>query len=119
MTTRTAAAALILASVLATAAQAAPAVPRAADGHADLTGVWTNASVTKLTRQPGLQLTLNEAEARAMAKSNPMVRRSEIDAQPIDPKTGAPPPGDPQGYNAFWLDAGSTYARVKGQYRTS
>ena len=42
----------------------AQAVPRAADGHADLSGVWSNASVTHLTRPPG-QTTLTVSKAAA------------------------------------------------------
>src|SRR5947209_5439012 len=49
----------------------AGAAPRAADGHPDLSGVWTNASVTHLTRAPGVgKLVLNAAEARAYEKND-------------------------------------------------
>ena len=114
--------ALILAAALMGLASsaAAEAVPRAADGHADLSGVWSNASVTHLTRPPGQStLTVSEAEAKAFAKSSPLVARQERDAAPIDPKAGAPGVGDPGGYNAFWLDPGNTMGQVKGQFRTS
>ncbi len=108
---------------LASGALASPAksdAPRAADGHADLSGVWSNASITHLTRPPGQPATVSEAEAKAIAKSNPMVARAEADAAPADPKAGAPRAGgDPGGYNAFWLDPGNTMGFVKGQYRTS
>ncbi|MGZ3403059.1 MAG: hypothetical protein ACXWKN_07160 [Phenylobacterium sp.] len=105
---------------LASAALAAEGVPRAADGHADLSGVWSNASVTHLTRPPGqTTLTIGKAEAEAFAKASPLVARQERDAAPIDPKAGAPGVGDPGGYNAFWLDPGNTMGLVKGEYRTS
>jgi hypothetical protein len=106
---------------MASAAMAAPAaVPRAADGHADLSGVWSNASVTHLTRPPDQKtLTVSEAVAKAYAKASPMVARAERDAAPSDAKAGAPGVGDPGGYNAFWLDAGNSMGQVNGQYRTS
>jgi hypothetical protein len=105
---------------LASAAAAAEAVPRAADGRADLSGVWTNASVTHLARPAGeTRLVVSEAQAKAIAKASPQVMRQDRDAAPIDPKAGAPGVGDPGGYNAFWLDPGSTVGQVKGQYRTS
>jgi hypothetical protein len=105
---------------VATAAAAPPPIPRAADGHADLSGVWSNASVTKLTRLPGTKtLVISEADAKALGESNPMVRRLDSDAQRTNSEEGAPVVGgDPGGYNSFWLDPGRTLGRVKGEFRT-
>jgi hypothetical protein len=81
--------------------------------------VWTNASVTWLDRRYGLtKQVLTEAEARALEKTNPQVRRQEDDNAPAD-TTKAPPVGNPGGYNAFWLDPGAHFGKVRGQYRTS
>ncbi|HEY8004171.1 MAG TPA: hypothetical protein VIE16_08085 [Phenylobacterium sp.] len=114
---------LSLAAVLVAAplaAACAPPVPRAADGHPDLSGVWTNASVTHLTRPPGeTRASLTRLEAEAYARSNAMVRRLDADAAPSDAEAGAPSPGDPGGYNAFWLDPGRKLGEVKGEYRTA
>jgi hypothetical protein len=106
---------------LACGTAAAQPAPRAADGRPDLTGVWSNASLTWLTRAPGQsKLALNEAEARALAAADPTLKRAEADARPTDPNAGAPAEGGAiVGFNSFWLDAGASYARVKGEYRTS
>jgi len=109
---------LILALAWASGAAAAPAIPRAADGHPDLTGDWTNASVTRLTRSTSeKRLVVTPAEAKAMAD----VRNRIFDADnaPTDPNKGAPSQGDPGGYNTFWLDAGRSMGLVRGEYRTS
>jgi len=99
----------------------AAAPPRAADGHPDLTGVWTNASVTKLTRPASMpRLVVSPAEAKALAKANPLVARAAVDAGPSNMSDKPPPAGaDPGGYNSFWLDPGETLAQVKGEFRTS
>ena len=52
---------------------ASKAVPRTADGHPDLQGVWTNATITPLERPPefGAKATATDAEAdqiRAVAR---------------------------------------------------
>ena len=102
------------------AARAAPAAPVAADGHPDLTGVWTNASVTHLTRPRSVaKLTLSKAEAEAFERSDGLVRRLDADAKPSHADEGPPPEGDPGGYNAYWLDPGRKLGQVKGEYRSS
>src|SRR5689334_10294573 len=91
------------------AAAAKAAAAATANGHSDLSGVWSNASVTWLDRRYGLsKLVLTEAEARALEKTNPQVRRQEDDNGPVD-VSKAPPVGNPGGYNAFWLDPGGHF----------
>ena len=41
------------------------AIPRAADGHPDLQGLWTNATITPMERM-GDKATVNDTEARAV-----------------------------------------------------
>ena len=118
MKRRSAILALLLAMTL--SAPAAAQALRTADGRSVLAGVWSNASITKLTRAPGMtRSVLSEAQAKALANSHPQVRLLDADARPSDADEGAPAPGDPGGYNAFWLDPGRSYGRVKGQYRTA
>jgi hypothetical protein len=88
---------------------------------ADLTGVWSNASVTQLQRPAGLPLNLTEAQAQAFAKASPLVQAVALNARPTDPAQGAPREDDVGSTpaNAFWLDPGTSAARVKGEYRSS
>ena len=113
--------ALLLGATAAVAATPPKPVPRAADGHADLSGVWSNASITKLTRLPGTKsLVIGEAEAKALGANNPMIKRLDADAERTNANEGAPVVGgDPGGYNSFWLDPGRTLGLVKGEFRTS
>ncbi len=110
--------------------------PRAADGHPDLTGVWTNASTTPLVRpsEYGDQLILSDEEvakiegatnARNARQNAPTPRElqenwREIGLQPdtLDEcRSGSR--GAACGYNAFWTDPGDLVMRVNGQGRTS
>jgi hypothetical protein len=104
--------------------------PRAADGHADIQGVWSSASLTTMTRSgPGggqgagvtsleipaeriAQLTNNSYYNQRLQNDN---RRTEETAGAGDGKGG----GDVKGYNNFWIDPGSEYGRVNGQWRSS
>jgi hypothetical protein len=125
---RSAFAALLLAVLTASPALAQTnstyVAPRTAFGQPDLQGVWTNQSLTGLTRPPGVTaLIVSDAEAQRLARQNFWVQAGEGQQQPVD--TSAPPPtgdaarfGD-QGYNSFWLDPGSSLARIKGELRTS
>jgi hypothetical protein len=98
--------------------------PKTGFGAPDLQGIWTNQSITGLTRPPGVAaLTVTAEEAERIVASNFWVRAGENQDQPVDTAT-APEAGDgarfgDQGYNSFWLDPGNTLARIKGEFRTS
>ena len=63
-------------------AAAQPAL-RTASGHLDLSGVWSNASLTWLERPATLKgPTLSEAEAKARAAADPMKMAAARDARP-------------------------------------
>ncbi|WP_293898271.1 hypothetical protein [Phenylobacterium sp.] len=115
------------------------APPKTAWGQPDLSGYWSNATLTPLTRNPRLtdKVTLSPAEARATAAS--WAKALEEADAPTDPKastqTYAEKPseskllairpdfaaagGDVGGYNAFWLDPGANIMEVNGEFRTS
>jgi hypothetical protein len=109
---------------LATAASAVAAdaykAPRNGFGQPDLSGTWTNASVTQLERPAQFKsLVITPEQARAMEQAS-IAQASSADARPSDPKAGAPAKAnDPGGYNAFWIDPGTKAGQIKGQYRSS
>ncbi len=102
--------------------------PRTADGHPDLQGNWTNATITPFERPEKYaeRLVLSEQEAdeleHAEAKFN-----ATADA-PTDPKTrvedlpascGRGFSGANCGYNNFWVDPGTKLININGQRRSS
>ena len=94
--------------------------------HPDFTGIWTNASLTSLTRPRGVdKLVVTAAEAEAMVANTAIAGISPEEATdgPTDPEAGAPPKGSSdfglKGYNFFWVDPGSNLAKVKGEFRSS
>ena len=112
---------LALAALLALAAPAsAQSIPRLADGHPDLSGNWSNVSLTKLERPSSLKgATISEAEARRLAANDPLLRAAEADRKPSDPGAGPLAPGGNLGHDAVYLDGGTAYARIRGEYRTA
>jgi len=102
----------VLAGLCAALAAPAAAQPR------DLTGVWTNSSLTHLTRPAGRPLVVSAAEAERLAKA--VSARADAEAAPQAPADKPPPPTRiGAGYNGFWLDGGASLAVVRGEHRTS
>jgi hypothetical protein len=95
------------------------AVPRTADGHPDLQGIWTNVTLTSVERPADLagKATLSDAEAKAYEQRN--IATGDIDEgtqnrvlqQAGSAGTGA--------YNNLFIDRGTELARVDGAKRTS
>jgi hypothetical protein len=95
------------------------AIPRTPDGHPDLQGVWTNASITPLERPAEFagKATVTDAEAKAYEDKH---NRSDSLDTPVNSKynkwAGGPGTGS---YNNLFTDQGSELARVDGVKRTS
>jgi hypothetical protein len=101
-------------------------VPRTADGHPDLQGIYDLATITPLERAAGTKLVISKQEAVKLETARALQR--ERADQAINGDRSAPPKGgdgsrgaagNVGGYNSGWLDPGSTYTIVDGQVRTS
>jgi hypothetical protein len=101
-------------------------LPRTPDGHPDLQGNWTNATLTPIDRPNGQPAVLTAEQVARMEKG--MADRVERLARPSDPNRPAPPQGgdgstgaagNVGGYNNFWIDPGDRVARYNGEYRSS
>jgi hypothetical protein len=120
------AAGIVLIAAIGIAGQAPSTVPRALDGHPDLSGMYDLAMLTPLERPAGLPAVLSDAEAAKLEKS---IADQELKARgPIRGDREAPPKGgdgsvgpagNVGGYNTFWLDRGTHYSTVDGQKRSS
>ena len=99
--------------------------PHTSWGVPDLQGFWSNSSFTGMQRPAGAtKLVLSEAEAAALARKNVYTgaRKQEAGASKVDEKSSQELLADKnpsRGYNAFWMDPGASYAKVKGEYRSS
>lgn len=91
----------------------------------DLSGLWTNASLTNLNRPQGVDKLVVTPEEAQMIIANTSIAGlpiNEVDAP--DSSSGEAPPAGSfdfglRGYNDFWIDPGSTLAMVKGEFRSS
>lgn len=95
--------------------------PRGADGKPDLQGVWSNASLTNLTRPPSIpKLAVTREEAEDIVRNNPWIRLAQAEEGPSDFEDGLLDDGNSdRGYNTFWIDPGQSLATVGGEIRTS
>lgn len=108
-------------------------LPAFADDHRankkpfDLSGTWTNASLTNLTRPNGVtKLVVSKEEAEKIVSRTSIAGLSPEEADNsnrVDPNKGAPEKGGRdfglRGYDGFWTNPGSSLALVKGEFRSS
>ena len=89
-------------------------LPRTADGHPDLQGIWTNTTLTPLERNPDVagKKVLTEAEARAFEKQT-------LDRISFDRRDGGPDVDVTRAYNNLFMDRGTQLAIINGERRTS
>ncbi|GAB1259246.1 hypothetical protein [Aurantivibrio plasticivorans] len=92
--------------------------PRLANGQPDFQGVWTNVSLTGLTR-PARYKSLTMSEEDALKMQAMVEARQKAGLKPTDPNEGAPAKGSVGGYNSFWVASGERLAKIDGKYRTS
>ncbi len=97
--------------------------PRLADGHPDLQGTWTNASITTLERADRYKSTvLKPEEVEKATLDHPQLVRMRTEDIANTPATGLLTGKDllmGRGYNAFWIDPGTRFGVVKGETRTA
>ena len=112
---------------------------RNAMGQPDLSGYWSNATLTPLTRNARISnkaaLTAEEAKgfekvwAKALAEfdgpTDADASPEKVQAESLTSKLVEIRPdfiaagGDTGGYNTFWIDPGTHLVEINGQYRTS
>jgi hypothetical protein len=95
------------------------AIPRAADGHPDLGGIWTNATITPMERPAEFagKTSVTDAEAKAYEQKDLSANTLDSDVDSgFNRATGGPGVG---AYNNLFVDRGSELARVDGVKRTS
>ncbi len=95
-------------------------IPRTPDGHPDLQGVWTNATITPMERPAAFasKPTVTDAEAKEWEQKDAKELNAQ-DGQSDGPLIAAAGSSGTGGYNVLFVDRGSELARVDGVKRTS
>jgi hypothetical protein len=83
-------------------------VPRTPDGHPDLQGIWTNATLTPLQRPPELAAKPFFSEQEAAAFVNQRVQQNRDADRPEARKAG-----DPGSYNRAFFDSGDRIVKTR------
>jgi hypothetical protein len=96
------------------------------DTRPELGGLWTNAALTRLSRPENIEplvVTAEQAQQIAAGTSIAGLPAGEFEA-PDNADTVTPPAAGSddfglRAYNDFWIDPGSSLARVRGEFRSS
>jgi hypothetical protein len=95
------------------------AIPRTPDGHPDLQGIWTNATVTPMDRPAQFSsLNITDAQAATFEKDQANDLQSE-DGQSDGKIIRAAGSSGTGGYNVLFVDRGTQMIRVDGVKRSS
>jgi hypothetical protein len=103
---------------------AAYSPPRTSDGKPDLSGEWSNASVTRMERPANLPLVLTREQADQLEGGALYNRRiRQTDANYVDPNAPAPEAGRPLpgvgNYDVAYTDPGAHVVNIGGELRSS
>ena len=111
---------LLAATVLSAQIKAPWKMPRTADGHPDMQGVWANSTRTPVERSPAFagKATLTDAEAKIWEQKDAESWK-ELDGTSDGPLHVGKGSAGTGAYNVLFYDMGSELARVDGVKRTS
>lgn len=102
------------------AGEAKDEIPRTSSGRPDLSGNYDISTLTPLERPPEFGERRAYTAEEAVAIQNRVADRQIAQNLPSDPDRNAPPVGgNVGGYNAFFIDRGTSPVFTKGEYRTS
>jgi hypothetical protein len=100
--------------------------PRLSNGKPDLNGVWSTASLTTMSRGGGRgganvsTLVIPNDQVEKLRNAASYTQSARDSQKRTDPNAGLFTDKQPDaGYNAFWIDPGSEYAKVNGEWRSS
>ncbi|MDP3518886.1 MAG: hypothetical protein Q8S94_17155 [Pseudohongiella sp.] len=113
-------------TVAATSAFSQYEAPRLPNGQPDLQGVWSNKTLTPLTRDRALGDARQLTTEQVAAKEGAQAAFVEAEYAPSDPnrEAGAGAQGGndgntEDGYNEFWKEEGDRIQMINGEYRSS
>ncbi len=98
---------------------------RTPDGHPDLQGVWSTASLTTMSRNGSGDrvsdtLVIPAEKIAEVTNNAAYTKAADASQKRTDPNAGVFTDKNAEaGYNAFWIDPGSEYAKVNTEWRSS